>query len=200
VSVARFIVAALFSLAFFGCQDVLPNIDFERMIDQPRGKAYRASPYFADGRLMQPPPEGTVPRTRLIGPPELVDGLAAAGFLAKIPVAVDRALLQRGRSRYELFCATCHGIDGSGQSQVAHNMTLRRPPNLVAEPVRSFPVGRVFQVITHGYGFMPEYSRALAVQDRWAVVAYLRALQRSQSTALAALPENVRRKAMESLR
>ncbi|HKP60532.1 MAG TPA: cytochrome c [Polyangiales bacterium] len=196
----RCLAAALVVLVLAGCNDLLPDISFERMIDQPRGKAYRASPYFADGRLMQAPPDGTVPHDRLVGPPELIEGLAGADYVKAVPLSLDRALLTRGRSRYELFCATCHGIDGSGSSQVAQNMSLRRPPNLVEEPVRSFPAGRVFRVITGGYGLMPEYERALGVHDRWAVVAYLRALQRSQSTPLAALPQNLRTRAMESLR
>jgi hypothetical protein len=200
VSIARCIGFLVFALALLACQDVLPDIDFERMIDQPRGKAYRASAYFADGQLMQSPPEGTVPRSRLLEPRELVEGVADNGYVSSIPLPIDRALLTRGRSRFEIFCATCHGSDGSGESQVAHNMMLRRPPNLVAEPVRSFPPGRVFHVISVGYGLMPEYQRALGVHDRWAVVAYLRVLQRSQSTPLAALPERIQREAKESLR
>ena len=193
-------IGAVLALALVACQDVLPDVSFERMINQARGKAYRASPYFADGKLMQAPPEGTVPRARVLAPAELIDGTAAGRYVSAVPMPVDRAVLQRGRNRYEIFCATCHGIDGSGQSQVAHNMTLRRPPSLIADPVRSFPAGRVFQVITQGYGLMPEYQAALAVHDRWAVVAYLRVLQRSQASVLASLPEHVRRSAEESLR
>lgn len=184
-----------------GCQDILPNIDFERMIDQPRGKAYRASSYFADGRLMQPPPANTVPRSAVFGPPEILHGKGDDGaYVTTVPVPLTRAVLQRGRSRFDIFCATCHGVDGSGESQVAQNMTSRKPPSLVSEPVLSFPAGRVYSVITHGYGLMPEYQRDLDVSDRWAVVSYLRALQRSRSIALASLPEAVQRKAKEVLR
>jgi mono/diheme cytochrome c family protein len=183
-----------------GCEQALPDISWERMMDQPKGKAFRASPYFADGKVMQAPPEGTVPADRAIGPRPLLEGLQGEDFVSAVPVAVDRPLLVRGRNRFETFCATCHGIDGSGQSLVAHNMELRRPPSLVAAPVTEFPAGRVFQVISTGYGLMPSYAVELPVSDRWAVVAYLHALQRSQAMPLASLPESIRRRAEESLR
>lgn len=183
-----------------GCEQALPDISWERMMDQPKGKAFRASPYFPDGKLMQAPPEGTVPADRAIGPRPLLEGLQGEDFVSAVPVAVDRPLLVRGRNRFETFCATCHGIDGSGQSLVAHNMELRPPPSLIAPPVTEFPAGRVFQVISAGYGLMPSYAVELPVSDRWAVVAYLHALQRSQSLPLASLPEPIRRRAEESLR
>jgi mono/diheme cytochrome c family protein len=120
--------------------------------------------------------------------------------VSAVPITVDRPLLERGRNRFETFCAACHGIDGSGESLVAHSMELRTPPSLVIEPVRSFPAGRVFQVISVGYGLMPAFSPDLPTHDRWAVVAYLRALQRSQATELASLPEVLRKQAEEQLR
>ena len=188
-----------FVLAAISCDDILPTIDWERMIVQPRGKAFRASPYFDDGRLMQPPPEHTVQHARALPPRELVEGMAGPAYVTSIPLPVDRAVMERGRDRFDIFCATCHAVDGSGVSEVARKMTLRKPPSLVTEPVLSFPVGRVFYVITHGYGLMPEYRRALNVNDRWAVVAYLRALQRSQTSQLAALPEDLQRTARKAL-
>jgi mono/diheme cytochrome c family protein len=183
-----------------GCEQALPDISWERMIDQPKGKAFRASPYFADGKLMQAPPEGTVPADRAVGPRPLLEGLQGEQYVSTIPVAIDRPLLARGRNRFETFCATCHGIDGSGESLVAQHMELRRPPSLVAAPVIDFPAGRVFQVISAGYGLMPSYAIELPIADRWAVVAYLHALARSQSTPIASLPEPIRRRAQESLR
>lgn len=183
-----------------GCEQLLPDIDWERMLDQPKGKAFRSSEFFPDGKVMQAPPEGTVPADRVIGPRPLLEGLQGQDFVSAVPVAVDRPLLERGRNRFETFCATCHGIDGSGESLVAHNMEFRKPPSLVTAPVTDFPSGRVFQVIGAGYGFMPSYAAQLPVSDRWAVVAYLHALQRSQSTPLASLPEPIRRRAQESLR
>jgi hypothetical protein len=191
--------AVLLALLVGGCQDVWSSVDLERMIDQPRGKAYKASPYFADGRLMRTPPQHSVPVDRVLGPDALVLGSERGEFVSAIPMPVDRAFLQHGRSRFEIFCAACHGIDGNGDSQVARNMELRPAPSLIAEPVRSYPVGRVFRVATQGYGLMPGYQRDLSVSDRWAVVGYLRALQRSREAALASLPGPVRTAAMKVL-
>ena len=195
MSLRRTLACAWLALWSAGCGDLLPDLDLERMIDQPRGKPFQASPYFPDGRLMRTPPDGTVPVRRVEEPDEAREGPISTS----IPVPVDRALLLRGKNRFEIFCAACHGADGSGSSEVARNMTLRPPPALVSEPVRSYPVGRVYRAIAQGYGLMPGYPSDLDVHDRWAVVAYLRALQRSQSSALAALPENVRQKARQVL-
>lgn len=200
MSAASVCLAGVLGLFALGCEQVTPDIPLQRMIDQQRGKPYAASKYFADGKLMQAPPEGTVPAVLEQGTSEELEGLHAGEYVSALPIAVDRPLLERGRNRFETFCAACHGIDGSGESLVAHNMELRKPPSLVVDPVRGFPAGRVFQVISVGYGFMPSYSAELPTHDRWAVVAYLRALQRSQATELASLPEALRKQAEEHLR
>jgi mono/diheme cytochrome c family protein len=192
--------AAAMVLFALGCEQIFPDITWDRMIDQRRGKAYAASSFFADGKLMQAPPEGSVPADRTLGPSTLTEGRSGEQYVSAVPIAVDRALLQRGRDRFETFCAACHGILGTGESSVAHNMELRRPASLVSDPVRSFPAGRVYQVISAGYGLMPSYAAELPIHDRWAVVAYLHALQRSQATALASLPAAMRRQAEEQLR
>lgn len=197
---SRACLTAVLALYAMGCEPITPDIPLQRMIDQRRGKPYAASKYFDDGKLMQAPPEGTVPALLEQGPAEELEGLHAGEYVSSVPIAVDRPLLERGRNRFETFCAACHGVDGSGESLVAHNMELRKPPSLVVEPVRSFPAGRVFQVISVGYGFMPAYSVELPRHDRWAVVAYLRALQRSQATELAGLPAGLRKQAEEQLR
>jgi mono/diheme cytochrome c family protein len=192
--------ALLVALSLFaiGCDDLLPRIGWERMIDQPRGKAYRASTYFPDGKLMQAPPEGTIPTTPA---PSIASQAERDGVLVTtIPISIDRALLERGRDRFETFCATCHAIDGSGHSPIADNMELRKPPSLVSDPVRSYPVGRYYQAISAGYGLMPNYASELPSQDRWAVVAYLRTLQRSRACEFARLPDAIRRRAQEALR
>jgi hypothetical protein len=193
------LMAAVLSVVA-ACQDAWSVVDLERMIDQPRGKPFKASEYFVDGRLMRTPPEHTVPINRVLGPEPLVEGTDHGQFVSAIPMPIDRAAMLHGRTRFEIFCAACHAIDGSGDAQVARNMELRKPPSLVAEPVRSYPVGRVFRAVTHGYGLMPAYQRDLSLADRWAVVGYLRALQRSRGTTLAALPEPLRKRALEALR
>lgn len=194
------VLACLSALGSLGCEGVLPEPDFERMIHQRGYRPFEASAQFPDGRVMQPPPEGTVARGEPLGPAPLTRGLTPAGqYAAEIPVPLTRARLERGRDRYDVFCAACHGVRGDGVSMVAANMSLRRPPSLIDPPVTSFPPGRVFQVISLGYGLMPAYDIHLDVADRWAVVAYLRALQRSQSVSLAALPPDERARAVAAL-
>jgi mono/diheme cytochrome c family protein len=200
MTTARVAQLSLILLALTACERVLPTITWERMLDQPRGKAYAASPYFEDGKLMQAPPEGSVPAQLADPAPDDRAKQADGSYITALPRPLDRASLERGRNRFETFCATCHGIDGSGASEVAHHMELRRPPSLVADPVRSFPVGQIYEVIGTGYGLMPAYSHELDSRDRWAVVGYLRALQRSQASDLAKLPLGVRQQAEEQLR
>jgi mono/diheme cytochrome c family protein len=183
-----------------GCENPVSAIQWERMINQARGKPYKSSPYFSDGRLMQPPPAGTIAIDQVIGATPYATGLDGNNYASTIPVGVDRAVLLHGEQRYDVFCATCHGVDGSGDSMVAYSMPLRKPPSLVVDPVRSFAPGRIFQVITDGYGLMPSYAMELSVDDRWAVVGYLHALQLSRSADLASLPKSVRDRATEALR
>src|SRR5207253_836214 len=97
---------------------------------------------------------------------------------------VDRAFLERGRGRYEIFCGACHGLRGDGRSQVALAMELRAPPSLIDPPVDHFPPGRLFRVASDGFGLMPAYAGELDVVERWEVVAYLSALKLSQSVRL----------------
>jgi mono/diheme cytochrome c family protein len=194
-------VAALGTAA--ACDGVLPAPDLERMITQRNVRPYEPSTLFADGRAMRSPPEGTISRDRVIGRPVLTDGLVEGRYVTDVPLADvggdARAVMQRGRDRFDLFCAACHGLRGDGASPVALNMDLRRPPSLLIPPVTSFPPGRLYQVITEGYGLMPSYAAVLPVRDRWATVAYLAALQRSQSVRLDDLPADMRTRAEKVL-
>lgn len=155
--------------------------DFERMVDQPRFEEYEYNPYFPDRTTMQRPPAGTVARGAVTGPPGLVRGLEGGSYVDQIPVPLSRELLARGQNRYEIFCAACHGVTGYGNTQVAENMTLRPPPSLHSDAIRGYAPGRLYQVATEGYGLMPAYKEELNVRDRWAVVAYVQALQLSQN-------------------
>lgn len=157
---------------------------------QQKYKAYQASEYFDDGIAMRQPPAGTVPFRSTIDP-AVGTGLGPDGKpLASSPLPVTAAALARGRQRFDIYCAACHGVLGDGQSQVALNMSLRKPPSLHA--YRDVPDGYVFRVITHGFGLMPSYAFALPPEDRWAVVAYVRALQLSQYAAVDELPADAR--------
>jgi mono/diheme cytochrome c family protein len=176
------LVAAALALA--GC----PRLD--PMQRQAKVKAYQASSFHADGLAMQAPPAGTVPYGAPADP-AVETGRGPDGKpVAASPVPVDEALLARGRARFDIHCAVCHGALGDGDSQVAMNMSLRRPPSL--HLYRDRPDGYLYQVINQGFGLMPSYAGALPVQDRWAVVAYVRALQLSQHAAVDQLPPETR--------
>lgn len=172
------------ALALAGC----PRLD--PMQRQAKLKAYQPSAYFSDGLAMRAPPEGTVPYHGLLDP-TVETGRGADGKpLALSPVPFDENLLARGKMKFEVSCAVCHGVLGDGQSQVALNMSLRTPPSL--HLYRDRPDGYIFQVISEGFGLMPSYAHSLSVHDRWAVVAYVRALQLSQHAAVDQLPAELR--------
>ncbi|MDC3953929.1 c-type cytochrome [Polyangium jinanense] len=175
--------------------------DFERMVNQAHFEYYEEAPFFDDRRVMREPPEGTVPRERFLGPPEVISGMVDGKFVEAIPIPLSRPMLDHGRERYEVFCAACHGVGGDGVSVVADNMELRKPPSFVEAPVLDYPVGRVYQAIAQGYGLMPTYGQELGVEERWSVVAYVRALQlRTKGVAVGVLPEPVRVRMQEELR
>lgn len=176
--------AVLVALGLAGC----PRLD--PMQQQPKYEAYEASTFFADGLAMRAPPAGTVPY-RSVVEPALATGRGPDGKpLPVSPVRVDAALLERGRKKYDIHCAVCHGVLGDGESQVALNASLRPPPSL--HLYRDRPDGYIYQVIHEGFGLMPAYAQELSVQDRWAVVAYVRALQISQNARFDQLPGEVR--------
>jgi len=166
---------------------------FDPMERQPKYKAFAANPLYEDGRAMRNPPEGTVPRERLTMRPEITAGRDRSGqVVGAIPVAVTKELMLRGRTRFEIYCGVCHGLLGNGDSPVASQMSLRPPPNL--HLLHNTGPGHLFQVITEGYGLMPSYAAQLTAEDRWAVIAYLQALLRSQKATLADAPPDIQQK------
>lgn len=174
------------ALAMAGC-----DVDFNRMYEQPRYDEYEPSEYFSNGSIMRHPPLGTVPRSRPLGSPDLPeirDGMRDGVPVARVPVAVTEDLVRRGQNRYDIFCAPCHGVTGTSDTQVSENMNRRPPPPLVLPPVRTYPAGRIFLAVSRGYGLMRAYDAELTLADRWAVVAYVQALQLSQAAQLDALP------------
>jgi len=142
---------------------------------------------------MRQPPEGTVPRERQTLRPEITTGKDRNGqVVSTIPIAVTRELMLEGRGKFEIYCAVCHGLAGDGVSLVASQMSLRPPPNL--HKLRNPGSGHVFQVMTEGFGLMPSYAAELTPHERWAVAAYLKALQRSQAATLADAPADIQQK------
>jgi mono/diheme cytochrome c family protein len=155
----------------------------ERMQEQPRADPYEATPVFANGIVLQAMPAGTVPHTRVdeTEPP------------------MSRELLAIGRRRFDTFCAACHGLDGRSDTPVALRMPLKAPPSLVSGRVLSLSAADLYRIATDGYGLMPSYSVPLTPTERWAVTAYVRALQLSDGAPLSALPADVRAEALRTL-
>lgn len=193
------VAAALCASASWGCERVGHRLDFERMIDQAKYEPYEATDVFADGRVMRHPPEGTVPIDRVLDMPEVTKGVRGGAEVVDIPIEVDRALLARGRDRFERFCGACHGPLGTGNPAVVENARLRPPPSLHLPHIVAQPPGRIFLTITWGYGLMPSYRSELPPRDRWAVIAYLQVLQQSQSVEMAILAPELQAEAREAL-
>ncbi|MBX3159158.1 MAG: cytochrome c [Deltaproteobacteria bacterium] len=192
-------IAILTALVVAGCGGSC-GLNLERMIDQPRYTAYEACDVCPRGTIMMLPPTGTVARTAPLDPPELALGRTADGKdLTAVPLPVDAALLRRGRNRFDIYCAACHGRLGNGLSQVAEMMS-RRPPDLHAEPYASRTPGHVYAVVTGGYGLMRSYANELSVRDRWAVVAYLDVLRLARGVQLSELPPELAEEARRWLK
>jgi mono/diheme cytochrome c family protein len=177
---------ALAAIALAGCEALDP------MITQQKVKPYRESDFWPDRVSMRAPQPGTVAREDVL-PTDIATGRGADGkVLTRVPLPVTRALLATGRKRFDVNCAVCHGYLGDGDSLVAKNMSLRPPPSLLARAQQ--PDGWYFQVMSEGFGLMPSYASVLPVQERWAIVAYLRALQLSQTARAADLAPGDRAK------
>jgi len=158
------------------------------MHDQPRYKPLAASRFFRDGRSARPLVEDTVARGHLDEDTEFYAGKTAAGNpLDVFPIAVTAERIQRGRQRYDIYCSPCHARTGSGRGIVVRR-GFKQPPSLYIDRLRQAPVGYFFDVVTNGFGAMPDYRAQVDPADRWAIVAYIRALQRSQQATLADAP------------
>lgn len=193
------IIVALCGLT--GCGGCSPwDLDLERMIEQPKLTVYQPCEICPGGTSMMTPPAGTMPRGEPVARVPLLRGRQAGHYLERIPIAVSRDVLERGRNRFDIFCAACHGRLGNGVSKVAENMSLRRPANLLEQPYTEYPPGRIFNTITEGYGLMRSYAGELPIADRWAVVAYVQALQLSQHVDLDALSAHDRSEASRWLK
>ena len=175
----RFVALALVMTG--GCDNRVaiqePDPTLSRMLSQRRADPYEATSAFPDGKVLQAPPRGTVP----------VDDDTDAP-----PPPVTRALLDLGHARFDAVCAVCHGITGTGESVVATKMELRPPPSIVNSDNRARTRERLYQITTQGYGLMAGYADMLSHEERWAVVAYLQALQLSQHAPLDRLPPPLR--------
>jgi len=178
-------------LALSGC-----NTDMWR---QPKQEPLDSSEFYADGASTRPLVPGTIPRGYLRQDDAYYVGAENGKWLDGIPagIKVNMALLLRGRERYNIYCTPCHGQLGDGQGMIAHRgFTLKRPVgNYHTDRLMKMPAGHFYDVITNGYGAMFSYASRIEPQDRWAIVAYIRALQLSQSAS----PSDLKPEELQSL-
>lgn len=174
------LLAVLALPALAGCR--------QDMHDNPRYEPLEASRVHADGAASRQLVEGTVARGHLNDDDLLYTGLMADGMPAtEFPFAVTREVLDRGQDRFNIYCAPCHSQVGDGRGMVVQR-GYRQPPTFHDDRLRAVPPGYMFDVITNGFGVMPDYRAQIAVRDRWAIVAYVKALQLSQQATEADVP------------
>ncbi len=158
------------------------------MQDQPKYIPLRPSGFFADGRSERPLVEGTVARGHLDDDTAYYTGKGPDGKpLDTFPFTVTRDVILRGQDRFNIYCAPCHDRLGTGDGMVVRR-GYRKPPSYHIDRLRQVPNGYIFDVITNGFGAMPDYSAQIPVADRWAIVSYVRALQLSQNASINDVP------------
>jgi mono/diheme cytochrome c family protein len=164
-------LAALVVAAAVGCHS--------DMYDQPKLEPLEPSSFFDDGRSARPLEPGVVSREEPTTEGPLETGRDANGPLTTLPLPLTQALVERGRERFTIYCAPCHGRIGDGDGMIVLR-GFRRPPSFHTDKVRGLPVGQLYNVITQGFGTMPPYRKQIPRDDRWAITAYVRALQLSR--------------------
>lgn len=157
------------------------------MHDQPKYQPLEASAFFGDEQASRTLVAGTVARGHLNEDTLLYTGKDDDADATVFPFAVDAAVMARGRERYDIYCAPCHGRTGEGDGMIVRR-GYRRPPALADEWLRQAPVGHFFDVMTNGFGAMPDYAAQITPRDRWAIVAYVRALQLSAHATVDDVP------------
>jgi hypothetical protein len=184
-STSRFLLGVcLATLAVFtaGCQIR------QDMADQPKNRPLSPSPFFDDGRSERPLLENTVARGSIAD-----DELFVPKESNAFPLPLTPELLKRGQERYKIFCTPCHGLQGDGNGMVSMR-GMKHPPSYHDARLRQVPNGYIYDVITNGFGGMLGYSAQIPAADRWAIVAYVRALQLSRNVPASELPPGVREK------
>ncbi len=180
----RLILLALFSAALVSCR--------RGMVDQQKLKPLAEENFFADGRAARVPPAHTVARGQLRADEQFFTGKIGDQLAATFPEPVTPALLARGRERYNIYCSVCHGLTGAGNGMIVQR-GFPPPPSFHEARLREAPPGHFVDVITRGYGVMYSYASRVPPADRWAIAAYIRALQLSQHAAPAEADESGRK-------
>lgn len=196
-TLAFLVVLLLSVMGFRGMVSTLPPIEvFPDMDHQAKYKPQAESKFFADGRADRPLPAGTIPRGRTVSadPAFLrADDARYAGknpdgsFVKGFPVEVTETLVRRGQNRYQIYCAPCHGTLGDGNG-ITKSYGMLTTPTYHDDRLRGMAEGEIFNTITNGKNTMFAYADKLSPDDRWAVVAYVRALQRAQHATIKDVP------------
>ena len=174
-----FLCLLLSGLAVAGCR--------RDMFIQPKSDPLAASHFFSDGADSRPLPPHTVARGDGENDRVFYTGMAGTNLVTTFPFPITRAILERGRQRFEINCAPCHGETGEGNGIVVQR-GFPAPPSYHIDRLRDAPVGHFFDVMTHGYGAMYPQAERVTPEDRWAIAAYIRALQLSRHASLADVP------------
>jgi mono/diheme cytochrome c family protein len=157
------------------------------MFDQPKANPLRSSDFFPDQAAARPLPPHTVARGFLNEDEALYAGAIGTNLVTEFPFTITSEVLERGQGRFEIFCAACHGRAGDGNGLVVQR-GFPAPPSYHTERLRNAPVGHFYDVMTRGYGLMYPQASRVAPADRWAIAAYIRALQLSHNATLAEVP------------
>ncbi len=175
----RLLACALGLLFIAGCRQDMHN--------QPKYRPLRESAFFRDASSARPIIEGTVARGTLQEDEALFTGKLAGATVKELPFAIEAKDLDRGQERFNIYCTPCHSKTGDGRGMVVQR-GYRQPPSFHIDRLRIADAGYVFDVITNGFGAMPDYKAQIHARDRWLIVAYIRALQLSQSATPADVP------------
>lgn len=196
-TLAFLVVLLLSVMGFRGMKSTLPPIEvFPDMDHQAKYKPQAESKFFADGRADRPLPPGVVPHGRTVeADPAFLranDAVYAGknpdgSFVKGFPVEVTQALVERGQNRYQIYCAPCHGSLGDGNG-ITKSYGMLTTPTYHDDRIRNMPEGEIFNTITNGKNTMFPYADKLSPDDRWAVVAYVRALQRAHHATINDVP------------
>jgi mono/diheme cytochrome c family protein len=163
------------------------------MRDGSRLKPLQRSTFFPDDKSSRDPPGGTVARGQLRADTAFFAGKTGDKEVDQFPIPVTAQLLQRGRERYNIYCSPCHALSGYGDGMIVRR-GFSPPPTFHSDRLRNAPVGHFYNVITNGYGSMYSYASRVNPQDRWAIIAYIRALQLSQNARVEDVPADQRSK------
>jgi mono/diheme cytochrome c family protein len=174
---------AVTMLCILGCR--------QDMHDQPRYEPLEASTFFADGSSARPPVTGTVARGQLPTDTYFLTGKVDGQLGNALPFPLTRQLLERGQERYNIYCSPCHDRVGTGQGMIVRR-GFRQPPSFHSARLHDVPLAHYFDVMSNGFGAMMDYATQLKPRDRWAITAYIRALQLSQQASLDDVPEATR--------